>query len=244
MQKRRKRLQPALRSLTMSAEQEPWFVAATGLLDVRRQDRLLAIGISLEQARGLAALVGKGGTLVAVIAATAVAEQLAALELPQVTVLAHAVQGDEPFGTFDAVLVESRTGPVLPLGSYANLLRTNLRPGGRFVLDLPGTEMVPDLAACWIELGWPPARLQCLRGLADDVLAETLRNAGLRSVHGVLGAHLVNAASPAELVAAFAAALELQPAEQLELAHALVRRRATTGPIETLVHRTRLQGQR
>ena len=228
----------------MSAEQEPWFLAATGLLDVRRQDRLLAIGISLEQARALAALVGKAGTLVALPGTREAAEQLAALDLPQVAVLSHALQGDERFGTFDAVLVAPRTGPLLPPGHYANLLRSNLRPGARFVLDLPGAEMVPDLAASWIALGWPEAGLQPLRGLADDTLAEVLRNAGLRSVHGVLGAHLLTATSAADLVDAFATALALTPARAMELAHALVRRRASDGPLDVLVHRTRLQGLR
>ena len=228
----------------MSAEQEPWFLAITNLLDVRRQDRLQAIGVGSEQARSLATLVGKAGTLLAVLPDQAAAEALAALELPQVTVLAHPMQGDECFGSFDGLLILQRTGPLLLPGAYANLPRANLRPGGRFVIDVPGTDMVPDLSAGWLELGWPQGRLQPLRGIADDTLAEVLRNAGLRSVHGVLGAHLLNAASPADFVAAFATALDLTPTEQQELAHTLVRRRGGPGAMEALVHRTRLQGLR
>lgn len=225
------------------SDPEPWMHAAIALLDVRRQDRLLACGVGVARARGLATLVGSEGELV-VVCDQADAEQLAAMGLPNVHVLAHPLAGDERFGTFDAMLVATTTGPLLPPGAYPDLARGNLRPGGRLVLDLPGLSMVPDLASAWSALDWPRERLSPLTGIADDELADTLRHAGMRNVHSVLGAHLLHAATPGDLVETFARALGLDDAEQLQLTHALVRGKGGTGPLDVLVHRTRISALR
>lgn len=226
------------------AGEQPWFHAAVRLLDVRRQDRVLAVHVDLGQARDLAALVGSRGQLLLVLRDRDDGEQLAALGLPQVQVLVHALAGDERFGRFDALLVGPTTGPLLPLGAFADLARDNLRPGGRFVVDVPGADMVPELRTAANDLGWADERLAPLCGIADDHLVESLRNAGLRNVHGVLGAHLLRVASPAELVALFAPALGLDDDAAIDLAHALVRRNGGTGGMDALVHRTRVQGLR
>lgn len=228
----------------MSPELQPWLRAAIGLLDVRRQDRLLAVDVGVDHARSLATLVGGHGSLTVVLGDRVAAEHVASFELPQVTVLAHPLAGGEQFGTFDALLLAPPTGPLLPPGAYGDLARANLRPGGRFVVDLPGADLVPDLTAVVQELGWPANRVLPLQGIADDQLAEVLRNAGLRSVSGVLGAHLLHLASPGDLVDGYADVLRLDEAERLQLTHALVRRRKGTGPLDVLVHRTRLMGQR
>jgi hypothetical protein len=159
-------------------------------------------------------------------------------------VLAHALGGDECFGTFDALLLAPAFGPLLPAGTWSELARANLRPGGRLVLDLPGPTMLPDLAAAWRELEWEPRRLVPLTGVGDDVLADALRHAGMRNVHAVLGAHLLHASAPADLVEAFASPLHLDAREQLELTHALVRAKGGTGPFDSLVHRTRVTALR
>ncbi len=222
----------------------PWMQAAIGLLDVRRRDRLLACEVDIAPARALATIVGREGELVVVLADAVPAHELAALDLPQVRVLAHRLRGDERFGTFDALLLAPPFGPLLPLGSWAELARANLRPGGRLVVDVPGTSMVPDLAAAWRTLAWDESRLQPLVGVGDDVLADALRGAGMRNVHAVLGSHLLHGSTPADLVEAFSAPLRLDQREQLELTHALVRGKGGTGPVDTLVHRTRVTALR
>lgn len=221
------------------AEAFPWLTAAIGLLDVRRNDRLLACGVGIGAARALAAQVGKAGELVFVCGAAAAAP-IAALDLEHVRVLAHALVGDEQFGTFDALLLCPLTGPLLPVGAHVDLARANLRPGGRLVIDLPGIDMVPALTAAFAAAGFDPERATPLRGIADDELATSLRSGGLRDVHAVLGAHLLHLACPADLVAAFAPYLGLAATEELELARALVRRQGGTGPMDALVHRTRV----
>lgn len=223
---------------------QPWFQSALELLDLRRQDRLLAIDPTVEQAHHLAACVGSRGTLVVVHSDRSAAEAIAVLDLPQIEVLAHRALGGERFGSFDALLAVMTAGPLPPIGAFADLARANLRPGGRLTYDLPGSEMVPDLAAVAAELGWPPTRLAPLQGPGDDDLALSLRSAGLRRVQSQLGAHLLQFASPFDLIAAFGPLLEVTDDESTELAHLLVRRRAGTGPLEALVHRTRVQALR
>ncbi len=218
----------------------PWVHAAIGLLDVRRNDRLCVCDVDLGTVRDLATRVGRDGELLAVLRSAEQARELAALDLPQVTVLAHPVLGGERFGTFDALLFAPRCGPLPTVGALVDLARANLRPGGRIVFDVPGSRMVPDLLAALPEAGLDPERGAPWCGIADDTLAEALRNGGLRNVNSVLGAHLVHAACAADLVAQFAVELALGDDELRQMAHALVRQKGTTEAIDALVHRTRV----
>jgi hypothetical protein len=223
-----------------ASDPSPWLRAAIGLLDVRRHDRLCACGIDVGTARELAAKVGRDGALTAVLQEPLAARALAALDLPQVTVLAHQLTGDERFGTFDALLVAPRHGPLPGPGALCDLARANLRPGGRVVFDVPGARMVPDLLAALPVAGIDPERGAPWCGLADDTLAEALRNGGLRNVHAVLGSHLLHTGSPADLVDQFAPGIGLTGDDSMQLTHALTRQKGGTGPIDALVHRTRV----
>jgi hypothetical protein len=225
-------------------DEKPWFHAAVQLLDVRRQDRLLALYCDPRQTRDLATLVGGRGELIVLMPDREMAQSVAEQGWPQVSVLAHEVKGNESFGSFDAMLVAPTTGPLLPSGAFAELSLRNLRPGGRLVVDVPGPDMVPDLCLAWQQLDWPRSRYEPLLGIGDDTLAGILRSAGLRGVHGVLGAHLLHPATPADLVDAFAPSFALTDVERVELTHALVRCRGGHGPFDVLVHRTRLQALR
>lgn len=228
----------------VSLDAEPWLPAAMSLLDVRRHDRLLAVGVPVAPARHLAARIGRDGELVLVQRDRRQAEQLAALDLEHVLVVLSNADAGERFGTFDALLMAPNTGPLPPLGALADLARNNLRPGGRFVFDLPGAPMLPELLAAGRELGWPDARFAALHGCGDDELTDGLRNAGLRAVHGVLGSHLLEAGSPGDLIDAYAEVLDLGDDERLQLTHAVMRRGCGTGPLSVLLHRTRVAGQR
>jgi SAM-dependent methyltransferase len=222
----------------------PWDHAALQLLDLRAQDRVLAVSCGPRQVRDLLALIGRRGQLTVVHEQRAMAEAIADLDLPQVDVLAHRVDGSETFGVFDALLVMPSWGPLLPVEVYAEMARVNLRPGGRCVVDVPATDMVPDLSAASEDLGWPRQRLAALRGVGDDALAQALRRSGMRGVKALLGSHLVHVVSPHEILDLFVDALLLGTDERLELDRALVRRSGGMGPADALVHRTRLQAIR
>lgn len=223
---------------------QPWFHAALQLLDLRARDRVLLVQAGPVQVRDVALLVGKSGEVTVAQADRGLAEAIAALALPQVEVLLHPTVGDEQFGTFDAMLVAPRWQPTWVPGAYAELPRRNLRPGGRAVFDLPAPDMIPDLLAACRELGWPAPWLDLLCGRRDDEITEVLRNAGLRSVQSLLGAHLLSLDSPFDLSEDLCDRLHLGEQERTELGRALVRRLGGTGPAEVMVHRTRVQARR
>jgi hypothetical protein len=223
---------------------QPWFDSALERLEVRKGNRLLAIDPSISEVIALRGVVGNSGQLTLVVQDRQIAEQLAEHLWARVTVLSHETTGGETFGSHDSVLIAPRTGPLLLVEDYAELIRNNLRPGGRFVIDLPAENMLPDIRNAWLELGWDEERLHALRGVRDIELTEAARAAGLRSVHAALGSHLLHAASPAELAVAFSETLGLNDDEITELAHAMVRLRQTDGPVDALVHRTQVRGQR
>lgn len=226
-----------------SHDPEPWAPAAIRSLDVRPGDRVLACCVSLATARMLAAEVGREGLLM-VVGDARTAHQLANLRMPWLQAYAHALHGGERFGTFDAVLVCAMAPPPLPLAAWAALARDNLRLGGRVVLDLPGARSAPDLDAAAAAAGWPADRLAALAGVDDAGLVAALTTAGLRDARRELAATLLRAGSPADAVAGFARPLDLDDAAQRDLAAGLVRHARTTGPIELLVHRTRVVAKR
>ena len=100
----------------------------------------------------LRSLVGDDGELTVTLRDGEAAESLANQDWPQVRVLAHVRStAAETFGAFRlAMLVAVAAGPLLSSRTTTvTLVRRNLRPGGRFVVDLPAREMVPDLHAAW-----------------------------------------------------------------------------------------------
>ncbi|MCK5942907.1 MAG: hypothetical protein KAI24_13100 [Planctomycetes bacterium] len=222
----------------------PWFDSALERLELRKGNRVLAIEPDPREVAALRSAIGNAGELTVTLRDRQTAERLAERPWPNLRVLAHEVDGGETFGTFDSALIAPHTGPLLPVARYAALLRANLRPGGRFVVDLPAADMLPDLRAAILELGWDEERLAPITGPSDVELVEALREAGLRSVQSALGSHLLRTLSPADLAAGFADALALQDGEVAEIGHAIVRRRQDPGPLEALVHRAQVTGQR
>ena len=222
----------------------PWFDSSLERLALRRGERVLTLEPRLPDALAMRTAIGGDGELTAVIADRARAEALAERQLPGVRVLAHEVSGDERFGTFDAAMCTLHTGPALAPARCAALLRSNLRPGGRFVVDVPAGDMIPDLSDAWREAAWDEEPLAALRGPSDLELVEALRDAGLRSVESALGSHLLRPGAPSDLVASFAEDLGLDDDRIVELAHGLVRLRREAGPIDVLVHRTQASGRR
>ena len=222
----------------------PWFDSTLQCLGLRKGERALALEPLRRNVVALRAAIGDEGELTVVVGDPAAAEGLAAMQAPQLRVIAHDAVGGERFGTFDAAMFAPHTGPLLPAEVYAELARKNLRPGGRFVVDVPAKDMLPDLSAAWSDSGWDEERLSAITGPSDAELVDALGAAGLRAIAGSPCTHILQASSAAEFVAAFAGDLGLTDDDVIELGHAIVRNRQEPGPLELLVHRAQATGRR
>lgn len=171
------------------------------------------------------------------------AEAIARLGIPDVEVLAASLAGQESFGRFDAVLSCPLGLPAWPVDRYGFVLAANLRPGGRFLIDLPSPSCSPDLeAACRAVFGNGES-LEALRGPSGGDLAASLSGAGLRAVKEHLAAHLLDLESAHDLAALFAPALPAMASRLDEIGVALSSRLLTNGRIQARVIRTRVLGR-
>lgn len=223
----------------------PWLPRALQQLDLRRRDRLLLLlPGDLDLARAVAQALGPQGSLTILEPRQRPAAAMAAA-LPSAHVLAIE-PGDQRLGSFDTVLAAPFTAPPLPVELWASVVAVNLRPGGRFAIDLPAEAPFPALLQAARDANLPCAArlLANLAGPDTEALAQALRARGLRRVEPQLGTHLLTAESPFDLVDQIAAATQLDDDERDQLATALARRVRTTANVELLAHRSAVAGMR
>lgn len=224
--------------------EHPWFPEVMDLLDLRRRDRVLLITAPHPSyVEAVAQRVGSGGDILVLEPDPDAAAKVAEV-MPQVEIIALAPTGQEMFGTFDALLACPLSTPDWPLELWAGVTTRNLRPGGRFAIDLPGEELCEDLSSCWVEVGGSEKSLLPIRGPAEQDLATSLRQGGLRMVAAAVGTHIVRVDSPHALASLGAALIHANVKQAEELGIALTRRLRTTGPVEVVFHRTRVRGIR
>lgn len=222
----------------------PWFPEVMELLDLRRRDRVLLMTAQHPRhVRSVLQCVGTQGDVLVVDPSRKVATEVVEA-VPEVEVLALIPTGDEVFGRFDAFLACPLGMPDWPLELWASVTRNNLRPGGRFAIDLPGEELCEDISSCWLEIGGVVESLMPVRGPGEQKLAASLRQGGLRMVAAAMGTHLVRVDSPHTLAGLGARLLRADRDQQEDLGLALTRRLRTTGAVEVVFHRTRVHGIR
>ena len=229
----------------ISAVHHPWFREAVEGLDLRRRDRVLMVTASLPAyVRVLAKLVGTEGSVLVVEPDRTRAQKVADLDFSQVEVLALDPTGKERFGEFDTMFACPLAMPTWPLSQWAEAALHNLRPGGRFVIDLPAERMSEDLAIAWQESGGDPDALQPMQGVSERQLAASLRANGLRQVEAAVGTHLLHVESSTELAEIGRRLLHADRDKGEEMAILLTRRLKTAGPIDVIFRRTRVHGIR
>ena len=222
---------------------QPWLADALELLDLRRNDRVLIFSApTMAHVAAVRQSVGTGGRTVVVEPDRAVATQIAEAAHAGVEVLSYSPDGNESFGNFDAMLACPLFDPGLAPGAWGSLFSNNLRPGGRFVLDLPGEETNDHLVACWVESGGRPDALDRLRGPSKGELAEALNAAGLRNVSAAVGSHLVHLESPFALTTLVREAADLNDQIVEDLGRRLVERLKSPDEVDLVFHRVRVRG--
>lgn len=224
---------------------QPWLEDSLEHLDLRRRDRCLVLGCPTRAHLGaVSQVIGQTAAIVVVEPDRELAEMAAEARHQNLEVLHYTPRGGERFGVFDALLACPLTTMGWSLSLWADLVVHNLRPGGRFVLDLPAESVCEPLRRAWRELGADEAVLAPLRGPTQSEAAEALRDAGLRSVEAALGTHLVHLEDCRVLVD-LAGTLPGVEADQLEdLHHTLVGQFRGLGAVDVVYHRTRVHGLR
>lgn len=224
----------------------PWLPGALELVDVRRKDRVLLVRPhSAQVVRAIEALAGPAGSLTVVAADEAQSVALAqALEGSSARIGHQFFHGHEVYGTFDVALVCPTTMFTGTLRGLAACLRSNLRPGGRFVVDLPSESPPAFLTGAMNALHWDKERQQAFCGPGEEQLATALRDAGLRRVEPVLTANLLRTASPHDLAELWGGPLGFDARRSLAFGTALASQLRSLAETEVLVHRTRVHGIR
>ncbi len=237
---------PRLRCRAMTMAAMPWLPRALQALELRAGARLLmALPAAAETARAAAAALGKTGRLTVLDPRRTLCEAIAKA-LP----LCEAVVGEpEPthkLGTFDAVLVAPLRCRPREAEAWAAFLKRNLRPGGRFALDLAAPAMFPEvLAAAESEgLACAAALRAAFVGPSAAELLAAVRAAGLRQTEQLLEAHLVGFTSPFEAAAQIGAAADLREDDREGLGEAIARLCRSTAEVELRVLRAGCAGMR
>lgn len=223
----------------------PWFPRALTALDLRPRDRvLLAFPGSALAVGTVVTSIGKDGRLAVLEPSRMLAEAIAR-QFPMAEVMATD-EIEQRYGAWDAVLAMPLHGPLPPPAAFGQLLQNNLRPGGRFALDLPAPSMLPALLAA-ARTALPRVANQLETVFAGPETAELLaatKACGMRRAEALLGSHLLALSSPLDLLDLAGEAVALSDEERMGLGDALLRALGTTGACEALAHRSAIAGSR
>ena len=230
----------------MLSHEPPWLPRALQVLDVRRDDRLLlCLPGSDEVAISVHSALSREGRLT-VLEPRREAAAAIAKSLPEASVALTDIDAGLQVGTFDAVLVLPFAPRPRDPATWAEFIQRNLRPGGRFCIDLPAPEPMPDVIEAALEGNLAcTARIQeTFTGPTAEDLADALKKRGVRRAETLLGAHLVAFGSPFEVSDLLAHELRLPADEAFELGSSLSRRLRSTAGVELRVLRSAVAGMR
>jgi hypothetical protein len=207
---------------------QPWLADALELLDLRQGDRCLLLGCpTITHLQAVSKLVGPKASIVVVEPDITCAERAADWQHEHLEVLAC------PLTTMD-----------WPLELWTKLIPSNLRPGGRFVLDLPAENFCEPLQRAWEQLTGSTQALSLLRGPSEEAVTSALRASGMRNVEASVGTHILHLENPYALVRVVEKLGQADPIRIEDLERQLVEVLKTTDHADVVFHRTRVRGLR
>jgi len=226
-------------------ELRPWVEDAIRALEMGRGARVLQLTAhDASHARAIRTVTGSSGTLLILEPSPAMADSSRRIEGVDVVVLRP--DGEEEFGRFDAVYACPDWNPGWPLELWAKIFRTSLRPGGRFVLDLPADNACDAIDAAWPQDVPSPlaSKVHRWRGPTPKEAEDAMRAAGLRAIEATTGTHLLRGDSPFVLADFATNDLSVDEGFRDSLGLSLVEHLRSPGPFETVFRRTRVRGMR
>lgn len=224
---------------------QPWLNDALEQLDLRKGDRCLMLGCPTDaHLKAVSEIVGREASIVVVEPDVELAERASESKHEHLEVLAYTPEPDDRFGTIDAVLACPLTTMDWSLELWTRLIPINLRPGGRFVLDLPAEIPCEPLSRAWEAIDGSPEQLALLCGPSEEAVASALRARGLRNVEASVGTHLLHLESPYVLGRVVQELGMADPTRIADLDRRLVEILQTTDHVEVVFHRTRVHGLR
>ncbi len=224
---------------------QPWLADSLEQLDLRQHDRCLMLGCPTDaHLSAVAEIVGRQAAIVVVEPDTGLAENAARSQHQHLEVLAYTPGPGDRLGSFDALLACPLTTMDWSLMLWTKLIGSNLRPGGRFVLDLPAEHPCEPLRRAWDGTRGDPDGLARLCGPSEQEIADALREHGLRNVEASLGTHLLRLESPYALAHLVRGLSEDATEVISDLERRLIEVLQTTDQVDVVFHRTRVHGLR
>lgn len=149
-------------------------------------------------------------------------------------------------GRYDVVIVNPLAPPPRDCWIWSDFVAKNLRPGGRYCIDLPAPDPAPDALAAARDANLPCADAIARRfqGPPVEDLAAALRRSGTRSAEALLGTHLVRFESPFDVAHLLGTELRLDADDATDLGEAIARRCKTSASVEIRMQRSTVVGMR
>ena len=223
---------------------QPWLGDCLEVLEPNLGERVIQIGgHPRPMTAALRRAVGPAGR-VTVLEADRTDAELAATDAASGVEIVHAALSPPPsLGRHDCLIAVRESGDLFPARQQIALVRTNLRPGGRFLIDLPAPKPCELLQEAWRAAGGPQSSIASWTGPDANQLAEEFTASGMRGVEGASTTHLVRAESPRMLAAWLMARTdEAEPDLHDSLTIALTEAFRDQGPCDAVVHRSRVRG--
>ncbi|MEY2715803.1 MAG: hypothetical protein RIT24_2146 [Planctomycetota bacterium] len=213
---------------------------------MRKSERvLLCLSRSAATASAVRGLLSRAGHLTVVETRWSTSHEVGG-HLDQTACIVGDVEPGAQVGRFDVVIVNPLAPAPRDAWVWADFVAKNLRPGGRYCIDLPAPDPAPDALAAARDSNLPCADAIATRfqGPTVEDLVAALKRSGVRSAEAMLGTQLVRFESPYDIAELLGTELRLDADHATDLGEAIARRCKTSATVEIRMQRSMVVGMR